>query len=617
MNLVVVLGCADQGLSYELRSQLAEIGDVEVAFVAESTQELGAAVLRFAPDVVFLHDELGPQPYLDVMRDLSLRRPGTATIVVSSDTDPEVRIEAMEAGARGIVSYPLSFEEIQLRIANAANWAKTMQRLVSGDAGGADAIGGARVIVMTGAKGGVGVTTLALHFALDIVSQVPGHRVILVDLDLEKGDVSSLLDVRYHTSVADLAKVADDLSSRTVLDAVVPHDSGLVILPAPIDVRDVEHVSPQAIRRILALMRQHYDLILVDAGSHVTPVQAAAVELAEEVIVVTTADVLSLRALRRLTGSWEQLGVRKPDAVRVLVNKVSRDDEVQAETVRRLAQAPVISVALPALFRRLEVAVNSRDPSAMKEPVWFAALRAIGLETGMVRLPDNQGAAAAALTGPGHRKRSPSAGRSPRSQSRAAIAPLPSGRTSPSRTAVVPVPTRSSASAPGGRTSSVGVTGPSLTRRSRRVVQAPGAGVQARTSRSTRSAGEVQSTRASSTVSLGASDTPSAGCGTGTSAPSSRASRAATSRPAPLRASRSSRSPLVSVGRTVSVTTPSTGPVSRPSSSTKAVAPVVSSPASSACCTGAAPRQAGSSEKCRLTQPWRGTSSADRGTSAP
>ena len=62
----------------------------------------------------------------------------------------------------------------------------------------------------------------------------------------------------------------------------------------------------------------------------------------------------------------------------------------------------------------------------------------------------------------------------------------------------------------------------------------------------------------------------------------------------------------MSSGRTVSVSVPSTGPVSRPSSSTKVVAPVTSSPAISARCTGAAPRQAGSSEKCRLTQPCGG-----------
>ena len=73
----------------------------------------------------------------------------------------------------------------------------------------------------------------------------------------------------------------------------------------------------------------------------------------------------------------------------------------------------------------------------------------------------------------------------------------------------------------------------------------------------------------------------------------------------------------MSVGRTSSVTVPYTGPESSPSSMRKVAAPVISSPAMTACWTGAAPRQAGSSEKCRLTQPCAGMSRATLGRSAP
>ena len=160
-------------------------------------------------------------------------------------------------------------------------------------------------------------------------------------------------------------------------------------------------------------------------------------------------------------------------------------------------------------------------------------------------------------------------------------------------------------------------SGPTLSRSPWRVVHAPGDGVQPRTWRSTTWAGRLHRTRASSVVSLGAWLTPSAGCGTGRSEPSARPSSVATRSPAPAWASRSRSAPAVSSGRTVSVSVPSTGPVSRPSSRTKVVAPVTSSPAMTARCTGAAPRHAGSSEKCRFTQPCTGTSSAARGTSAP
>ena len=91
----------------------------------------------------------------------------------------------------------------------------------------------------------------------------------------------------------------------------------------------------------------------------------------------------------------------------------------------------------------------------------------------------------------------------------------------------------------------------------------------------------------------------------------------ATSSGAPASASRSSSVPEVSSGRIRSVIVPKTGPVSRPVSMRKVLAPVISSPDMRERCAGAAPRQAGSSEKCRLTHPWVGMSRISAGSSAP
>src|SRR4051812_37115616 len=221
----------------------------------------------------------------------------------------------------------------------------------------------------------------------------------------------------------------------------------------------------------------------------------------------------------------------------------------------------------------------------------------------------------------GESKRAPSDSRSPRAQSAAAICRAPNAFTSPSLTAVVAVPTSTSAlptrSAPGSSRSSVWVTGPSLTRVSSYVVQAPGAGVQARIRRSTATAGSPHATCASATVILGARLMPSTGCGRASRLPSSMPSRVATRSPAPPSASRASRSPAVSVSRIVSVITPYVGPASISLMMRNVVAPVTSSPAQIACCTGAAPRHAGRHEKWRLTQPWAGMSSALCGSRAP
>ena len=409
----VVIGVAEQTLAYDLRSALEGIDGHDVSSVVETTGELVEVVLQEDPDVVLVHDELGPESALDVIRDLSLRRPTCAALTVTLEPSTEGMAAAMAAGARGTLSYPLTSPDLQSRLLSAGDWSQQMRRLLSAIGPSADGAPGsrARVVTFVGAKGGVGTTTIACHMALDVVRTVLGHQVCVVDLDLEKGDVSGLLEVRHRASVADVAKVAEDLSARAVGDAVVAHESGLHLLLAPTDVRDVEAVDPRALREIVAVLRREYDLVVIDAGSHVTPAQAGAVELADEVVAVTTPDVLAMRSLRRSISMWEALGVRKEPDLRVLVNRVSRQTTMSADTVRQLTRAPVLSTGLPAMFRGLEPGLNTRDPFAVREEVWWRSLRALGNEIGLVRTGvTRQGQAAAELgarRGRGRRRRGP------------------------------------------------------------------------------------------------------------------------------------------------------------------------------------------------------------------
>jgi pilus assembly protein CpaE len=393
----IVVAAAEQSIAHDLRAALSEMEAVEALFVVESTSDLVSTVLRLDPDVVLVHDQLGPEPALQAVRDLSLRRPTCAALVVTLAPTAAALAAAMDAGARGMVAYPLSFEDLQARVVVAGDWARQMRRLISTSAGNrASENGGSatkgRVVAFTGAKGGVGTTTVATHVALDAVqgparSQQPqqpaGRWVCLLDLDLEKGDVTGLLELRHRASIADVAKVSQDFSARAVSDAVVVHESGLHLLLTPADVRDVEAVSPRALREVVSVLRQEYDLVVIDGGSHVTPAQAAIVELADELVMVTTPDVLALRGLRRAITTWEGLEVRKENDVRVLVNRMSRHTTVSVETVRQLTRAPVLDVVLPAMFRRLEPALNARDPMLVREDAWWRAIHELGQEVGV------------------------------------------------------------------------------------------------------------------------------------------------------------------------------------------------------------------------------------------
>lgn len=381
----VTIGAADQSVATDLRNRLSEIEGTEIVFFAETTGELSAAVWRDKPDVVFVHDLLGPESAVNVIRELAFRSPATAVLLVTSVNDAESAMAAFEAGAKGVLTYPFAYEEVLAKLATAREWAERMGGLLSGASQDTQGELGrhGRITVFAGAKGGVGTTTVATHMALDLCRKRPGTRVCLVDLDLQSGDISGILEARQRVSIADVARVSEDLSAGTVTDALVVHESGISLLLTPIEIQETDFVTPSAIRAILSLLRHEFDVILVDAGSHATPAQAAAVEVADEVVALVTPDVLAMRSWRRTVTAWESLGVRGESEVHLLVNRVSREDVLNADALGRLTSAQVLSTRLPAMFRRLESAVNSRNPDDVREAVWWSALEKIGSEVGI------------------------------------------------------------------------------------------------------------------------------------------------------------------------------------------------------------------------------------------
>ncbi|WP_152361749.1 AAA family ATPase [Microlunatus speluncae] len=386
MNRAVV-AIADQVIVQELRSRLDQSDhEVEVVFVAESTQETLSAVLRHRPSILFVHDQLGPASVVPMIRELTLRHPALAVLVVTSNPSVESYRSAMDADAKGVLDYPFGLEEVEHRLASVIEWGATMAQALAGDRAPESRNGsaGGRVIAVAGAKGGLGTTIIATHLAWDVVRQSRGMRVCLVDLDLEKGDVPSYLDVSHRVSVADLAKISEDLTARAVADTVVAHSSGLHLLLAPTEIRETEVITAAAVRQIVAQLRRLYQLVIIDTGAAVTATQAAAVESADQTLQVVSADVPALRSARRQVVFWESLGVVNPDNVRVVVNRFRRRGEIQQDTIDMLILGERSEVLIPDLEQGLERAGNSRTPSEVRNGVWWKSLRRIGQELGVM-----------------------------------------------------------------------------------------------------------------------------------------------------------------------------------------------------------------------------------------
>ncbi|WP_327133370.1 AAA family ATPase [Streptomyces sp. NBC_01343] len=357
---------------------------------AESIDEL--------PEVVLVHERIGPVPALDLIREVALRFPAVGVVLVSSDAGPAVFSAAMDSGARGLIGLPLAYEELAARVQAAAQWSVGVRRHLGR---GADVFTGpgGKVVTVTGAKGGVGTTFTAVQFAL--AAAASGRRTALVDMDLQAGDVGSYLDVQFRRSIADLAGI-HDISPRVLQDAVYEDRTGLALLLAPAEGERGEEVDERAARHIVGALRSRYELVVIDCGSQVTGANAAAVEMADVAVLVTTPDVVCVRAAKRLVRMWERLQVRKAEDTAMVVNRWSKHTEIQPSLIEKITKTRATRTPVPAAFKELQAVVDAGrvqdldNRSSVKQALWTLAG-----ELGLLTAPSGAEPEAAGAGNPG------------------------------------------------------------------------------------------------------------------------------------------------------------------------------------------------------------------------
>ncbi|MEU6063319.1 MULTISPECIES: AAA family ATPase [Streptomyces] len=392
MPIRILPAVSDPDAVRSLTTLLSQLPDAEpIAPVVDSTQlidtlaRLAAESVDELPEVVVVHERIGPVPALELIREVALRFPAVGVILVTTDVSSGLFSAAMDSGARGLVGLPLSYEELASRVQAVAQWSNGVRRHLGHGADVFSGVGGT-VVTVSGAKGGVGATLTAIQLAL--AAQASGRATALIDMDLQAGDVASFLDVQFRRSVVDLAAITD-ISPRVLADAVFRHDTGLALLLAPGDGERGEEVTDRAARQIVSAVRSRYEVVVVDCGAQLSGASAAAVEMADTALLVTTPDVVAVRAAKRTVRMWDRLQIRKAEETTVVVNRHTRGTEIQPPLVQRITGTALAGTAVPANFKELQSAVDAGriheldSRSTVKQALW----RLAG-ELGLARVPE-------------------------------------------------------------------------------------------------------------------------------------------------------------------------------------------------------------------------------------
>jgi pilus assembly protein CpaE len=310
-----------------------------------------------APDVFIVSVEEPVARALQVIEALGDALPHTPTIVYSSLGDAASVRRAMVAGARDYLIKPIKPEDLARAIYGVMEQEERRRMRASGERAEAPARGS--IITVFGAKGGIGKTTISTNLATSLV-RTTNASVVLVDMDTRFGDVAIMMDIAVEQSIADLARRIDEMDRDTVRDYLVRHHSGVMILPAPLHPTEWRNVTPQQIAKIINLLAQSHDYVIVDTPGTFNEIVAATLESASLILLVTSMDIASIKDTALALEMLQSASVSE-DKVKLMINHSTAANTLREDDVERVLEYKV--------FWRIPHDLNVATSTQLGQPV--------------------------------------------------------------------------------------------------------------------------------------------------------------------------------------------------------------------------------------------------------
>ena len=268
----------------------------------------------------------------------------------------------MNAGARDFLAKPPVIEELVAAVERAAEIARREKEKMPppdalGPVGSAPTPGKGKIITVYSPRGGTGCTTLACNLAAMLKDE--DTRVVIVDGNLQYGDVAVFFNVQNRTSILDLAPRVDELDVELVNEVLVAHASGIRIL-SPSRPERSELVTGPQFSQILTFLSQHYDYVIVDTAHRLNDVTLAALDTSDVIALLTTQDIPSIARMRKFLDLVPGLNLDNRRLL-VIMNQFDQRIMVDPEKVSQNFNQKIAAV-LPVDHAMVINAINQGTP---------------------------------------------------------------------------------------------------------------------------------------------------------------------------------------------------------------------------------------------------------------
>jgi pilus assembly protein CpaE len=294
-----------------LKSMLLGLDTVWLEAECSRYEFFADVVSQTNPDVGFVALDSNPDKALELVAALAKSSPNCAILVTSSSTDGNLILRTMRSGAKEFLTQPLKTEDLSAALQRVA-------RQRSGGVGGSGR--SCSIIAVTGATGGVGTTSVAVNLGCSLAAN-PANSVVLVDLDLCLGDADVFLDTIPEYTLSDVAQNIARLDLTLLKRSLTKHDTGLYLLPRPVQLEDARHITTEELSRVLGLLKASFTHLIIDTSKSFNELDLHALTEADQVLLVTQLDLPCLRNVVRLLMSFKDTN-QFDEKVKIVVNRV-------------------------------------------------------------------------------------------------------------------------------------------------------------------------------------------------------------------------------------------------------------------------------------------------------
>lgn len=344
-----------------LSTGLDTFKSIRAALAAESRTQLLAGgtdadqvyeeILRLKPNAAIISLGANAEQAITLIKRLAVECPSTALISAGTDSSPDLILRSLRAGARDFLRLPISGDELKTVLDRTAEFfvGQVVQPKKKG-----------RMIAVFSSKGGCGTSFIAANLAA-----ATSARTVLVDLNLQSGDLPLFLGVDPKYSIADMAEHRARLDESLVNSFITPYSSTLSLLAAPREVDSADEVEPEHIFDVLQRLRECYEFVVLDPQHTFDAITLAALDQSDEIVLVLTLDIPAIRSTQRALETFDRLGYPRKK-IRIVVNRWSKQIDLDLQQVEKFLGEAVTGF-IPSDYQTAVTSINLGEPLVLSD----------------------------------------------------------------------------------------------------------------------------------------------------------------------------------------------------------------------------------------------------------